>query len=243
MDALNRNRSNRVRSLLEEPAYRISEAAAYLGISPTTLQSWTRGKKHGAARRVAQPIIKLASTSPPLLSFINLLEAHMVCAFRRKRIPFQKVRKALAYLNEKMPSPHPLVDHNFLTNGALDLVIQYLSSWIDVTGQQGQVGLLPLVRMYFERIERDSKGLPLKLYPFLRRGRRSDLSGEGSSRILIDPRISFGRPVLVGTGVPVEEIADRFQAGETTRDLATEYGVAPEEIEEAIRFQTAPAAA
>jgi uncharacterized protein (DUF433 family) len=55
--------------------------------------------------------------------------------------------------------------------------------------------------------------------------------------VVIDPRVQFGRPVLVGTGIPTEVIADRFKAGEALDDLARDYGRTPDEIQEAIRAE------
>ena len=55
--------------------------------------------------------------------------------------------------------------------------------------------------------------------------------------ISLDPRVRFGRPVIVGTGIPTEEVAERFRAGDTCSQLAEEYGRPPQEIEEAIRCE------
>ena len=55
--------------------------------------------------------------------------------------------------------------------------------------------------------------------------------------VVIDPYVSFGRPVLVGTGIPTAVIAARYKAGESVDDLADDYGRSREEIEEAIRCE------
>jgi uncharacterized protein (DUF433 family) len=43
--------------------------------------------------------------------------------------------------------------------------------------------------------------------------------------------------VLTGTGIPTRAIWDRFKAGESVQELAKDYGVATEAIEEAVRAQ------
>ena len=53
----------------------------------------------------------------------------------------------------------------------------------------------------------------------------------------IDPRLSFGRPVLVGTGIPTAVIAERYKAGETIAELAEDYHRTSTEIEEALRCE------
>lgn len=55
--------------------------------------------------------------------------------------------------------------------------------------------------------------------------------------ILIDPKIGFGRPVLIGKAIRTATIANRFDAGESVSDLATDYGLTTPEIEEAIRYE------
>jgi uncharacterized protein (DUF433 family) len=55
--------------------------------------------------------------------------------------------------------------------------------------------------------------------------------------VVFDPEVSFGRLVLSGTGVPTEEIGDRFNAGETLDDLARDFRVDRKQIEEALRCE------
>ena len=53
----------------------------------------------------------------------------------------------------------------------------------------------------------------------------------------MDPRVQFGRPCLLGTGVPTDVIAERYKAGESIESLVEDYGQAREHIEEAIRYE------
>jgi uncharacterized protein (DUF433 family) len=54
---------------------------------------------------------------------------------------------------------------------------------------------------------------------------------------VIDPHISYGRPILVGTGIPTAVVAERYKAGESVDELAEDYGRSRNEIEEAIRCE------
>jgi uncharacterized protein (DUF433 family) len=53
--------------------------------------------------------------------------------------------------------------------------------------------------------------------------------------IVIDPRRAFGRPVLVGTSVPVTDVRARFDAGDGVDELARDYDVSHDLIEDALR--------
>jgi uncharacterized protein (DUF433 family) len=85
---------------------------------------------------------------------------------------------------------------------------------------------------YLRRIERDHAGLAARLYPFTRKR-----SPDEPKAIVIDPRISFGRPILAGSGVPTAIVAERYKAGESIDELAEDYGRERLDIEEAIRCE------
>ena len=55
--------------------------------------------------------------------------------------------------------------------------------------------------------------------------------------VVIDPTLSAGRPVIAGTGLATEVIAERYIAGETVVELAKDYDRENSEIEEAIRCE------
>ena len=91
----------------------------------------------------------------------------------------------------------------------------------------------------FRRIDRDKNGLPIKLYPFTRPSENT----QQPRLVQIDPQVSFGRPVLTGTGIRTEIVFERFLAGEKPADLADDYGRPEEEIDEALRYEYGPLAA
>lgn len=218
------------------PTYTLTEAAHYLGVPYATLRSWFMGMGY-PSHTGRRPFVRLfapANPARPQLSFINLLEAHVLDAIRRDyEIPLQKVRKALAYLNRRLHSPHPLVIHRFETDG-VDLFVRELVKGGDLVSvtEGGQLALKEVLKHHLRRIEWDEKGAPVRLYPFTRKG----LPDEPRA-VMIDPSVSFGRPVLVGTGIPIEEVSDRYEAGETIIELARDYGREPTDIEEAIRCE------
>ena len=163
---------------------------------------------------------------------MNLVEVHVLDAIRREHnIPLEKVRMAVTYLSKQFPSKHPLADREFETDG-INLFIQKFGQLINIS-QAGQLAMKEVLEAHLHRIERDVAGIPVKLYPFTR---KRD-SQEEPKAIVIDPRVSFGRPVLVGTGIPTAMIAERYKAGESVDDLANDYGRKRLEIEEAIRCE------
>src|SRR5438094_10574269 len=102
----------------ELPAYGIAEAAHYLLVPGATLRAWAAGMSYGtdSDRRFFKPVIQPAAKSPVALSFVNLIEAHVLAAIRRKhRVAMPSFRRAIEYLKKEFGSPHPLVDYKFET--------------------------------------------------------------------------------------------------------------------------------
>jgi len=178
-----------------------------------------------------KPIIDLPDRHVSLLSFINLVEAHVLDAIRRHHeISLQKVRKAAGYLADHLGSRHPLVDQRFETDG-VDLFIRRYGELINIS-QSGQLAMRQIIEAYLRRVEWDQTGVVARLYPFTRKR-----AVDEPKAVVIDPRISFGRPVLVGSGIPTAVIAERYKAGESVDELADDYGRKRLDIEEAIRCE------
>ncbi|MBI3979225.1 MAG: DUF433 domain-containing protein [Chloroflexi bacterium] len=57
-----------------------------------------------------------------------------------------------------------------------------------------------------------------------------------STPIVVDPLIAAGRPVIVGTRVPVMVISQRFKAGDSIDFLSEDFEVDRAAIEQALRF-------
>jgi uncharacterized protein (DUF433 family) len=136
------------------------------------------------------------------------------------------------YLRKQLGANRPLIDREFHTNG-IDLFVQHASLLLNVSSE-GQEALRGDFEQALARIERDSQGTPIRLFPF---SRNTSSSAPQPKSIVIDPRLAFGRPVLTHVAIPTEIIVDRFRAGDSLAEMAKDYGVDETEIEEALRFE------
>lgn len=216
----------------EMPAYRVAEVAHYLRMPKATVRAWAVGQGK------FDPVLTLEPREGvPLLSFVNLIEVHVLDALRREHdIPLRKARRVLRLLSRLFPdSPHPLADHDLLIDGG-EVFVVHLGSLVSAS-HEGQIAIRELLEAHLRRVERDPMGRASRLYPFTRkRADRQSLLAEPKF-VMIDPEIQFGRPVLTGTGIPTLVIADRYKAGESISDLARDYNRPEEEIEEVIRCE------
>ena len=215
----------------ELPAYTILEAAHYLTVPPATIRYWSKGQGNYA------PLIEVPKSNPTLLSFLNLSELHVLATIRRKHnVRMPSIRNAIQFLadcaQEKIDKlhRHPLISRDLETNG-LDLFIEQYGKLINIS-QSGQMAIRELISAALNRINRDPEGIPIKLYPFT----RPDID-DAPSMVVIDPMLSAGRPVIAGTGITTQIIAERYKMGESVSDLAFDYERENSEIEEAIRCE------
>lgn len=213
----------------------------YLSLPSSTLRAWTFGQRN--RDQVFRRVIEPQDPEHGLLSFRNLVEAHVLSALRvRHRIPLPRIRRALDYLSELTGKDRPLIDLPLMTDGANLFVRAYGEGILNVS-RGGQFAIEQVVAAFLKRIESDESGV-IRLFPFTRKREVIELKGlrDQPKVVVIDPRISFGRPVLARTNIRTAVVAQRYLAGESVEDLARDYRRPPLEIEEAIRCEV-PAAA
>jgi uncharacterized protein (DUF433 family) len=220
------------RDVRNEATYGLAQAARYLGLSATTLRQWVLGRRYPtrAGREFSAPLIRLPDPGRPMLSFTNLVEAYVLASLRRKhQIKMHKIREALLFLEEKLGCAHPLATERLETFGG-SLFIRKYGQLIDLP-EAGQLAMEEILRPYLKRIEHDASGWAVRLFPVRRQAR-----ADAPRVVVIDPYVSFGRPTVSGTGVSVAILVERFAAGESLADLADDYDLTLEQVEEAIRY-------
>jgi uncharacterized protein (DUF433 family) len=221
-------------------AYPVAEAAHYLRMPAETLRSWVVGRLYPVAGQLkrSRPLIHLDDPKTQYLSFINLVEAHVLAAMRRRHgVKLPKVRSALDYVRRQFRIERPLIDQAFQTDG-LDLFVERYGELINAS-REGQRAMKEIIGVYLKRIDRDTQGLPIKLYPFTR-DTEADVAPASDPRVVVmNPTVSFGRPVIAGTGIPVSSIYERYKAGDSVANLAQDFRLEISAIEEAIRCEAA----
>ncbi|MBI3370684.1 MAG: DUF433 domain-containing protein [Betaproteobacteria bacterium] len=220
------------------PVYALAEAAHYLRLPSSTVRAWCLGQRYhdaqGNPHRFAA-VIEIADRKTKRLSFINLVELFVLAAIRRKHeVGLPQVRKAVAYLKRRFPSQHPLADHEFHTN-RVDLFAEKFGELLNLS-REGQVEMREMLLAHLRCVQRDSSGIPTKLF-LIPRNPRLDVTKGLRGAVVIDPRFGFGRPVLDGTGIRTDVVIERFSAGEKLEALAEDYGRPKEDLEDVLRCE------
>jgi uncharacterized protein (DUF433 family) len=219
----------------DAPAYTLAEAARYLRLPAATLRSWALGRQYPTAEGRADfpPLLRPASRKPPSLSFSNLIEAHVLRSLRTEHgVPVKALRNALNYAEKTLGIDRLLLRPELRADAGRVFLDRY-GELIELTAS-GQLAMRRLFDEHLNRIEWDSSRFPVRLYPFL-----SASAPSAERPIVIDPRIAFGRPVVVSKGISTSTIAERVDAGESVNDIAADYELAQSEIEQAVVYERA----
>jgi len=217
-----------------EAAYTVTEAARILRVSRTTLDYWARGKfVNTEVGRIPtrDAMIDVARMEKPcMLSFVNLLEAHVLKLITQEHgIKLPKVRDTLNFLKDKFGDEHPLVLRDFSISGE-DLLFKESGMYMD---RNEQLVMERILKLYWRRVEyREDDPIAGAYFPLMHPG-----EVEGPKPIRIDPLIAFGNPVLNGTGYRTDMIAYRSWAGDSIELLAEEYALEKDQIQQAIDWE------
>lgn len=220
--------------LRDQPAYTLAEAARYLKVAPATLRSWVIGRPYPTGRGPAhfKPLIRPASNPPPMLSFWNLIEAHVLRSLRTDHgVKMDALRRAIHYAQQSLKVDRLLLSPELRTDAGKLLLARY-GELIELSAS-GQVAMRRMFNEHLARVEWDNWQFPVKLYP----ATAETLSA--ARPIAIDAQVAFGRPVIAKRGITTGTITDRIDAGETVDDLAADYDLSVDEIEEAVLYERA----
>lgn len=217
----------------EAPRYPLVEVAAYLRLPEATLKSWVIGRKFPRRKGgtgTSRPVILRPHSGDFRLSFTNLFEAYVLRALRSKyQIRLAEVRMAIDHV-ERQYGIERLLIHSGLRAGPGKMFLDRYGELVDLTAR-GQTGIREVWEAYLSRLAWDDDGNPLRFYPLTRE------SPDGPRVVVIDPRISFGQPIIERRAIKTATIASRFLAGEAIPEIAADYDLEVGDVEEALRHE------
>jgi len=224
------------------PLYTVAEAARFLGVAPSTFSTWASGyvRRFPGRRPVtAGPILASlpAEQGDPTIPFVGLAEGMVLAAFRNAGVSMQHLRRAVKILNDEIGLAHALASRRLYSDGAVVLYDyaereddEELANLTQVVSQQRVFA--ETIKHYLERIEYAPDDWATRLISPATRGKV----------IVVDPARSFGQPIFLKGASRVEDVVDRWRAGERLADVAADFGVPVEDVEDYLRGAV-PAAA
>lgn len=220
----------------DRPAYTVAEAARYLKVAPATLRSWVVGRPYptGTGTAHSKAVIRPAKHPPPMLSFWNLIEAHVLRSLRTDHgVPMDALRRAITYAEKSLQIDRLLLSPELRTDAG-KLLLERYGQLIELSAS-GQIAMRRLFNAHLDRVEWDEWKFPVRLYPFTASG----MTAPQVRPVAIAANLAFGRPMLVHSGITTSAIAGRIDAGEDIADLAEDYGLTTADIEDAVLYERA----
>jgi uncharacterized protein (DUF433 family) len=215
------------------PIFTLRETAGYLGVPKSTVHEWARPPAGRSPLITVFPRHGREATVP----FLGFAEAYVLSAFRRSGVPLQRIRPAVQVLSREIGLDHALASERLYTDGA-EVLYDYASERSEsellelVVVRTGQTQFSELVKDYLKRIAYGDDGWAAQLR----------LPTYGRADVVVDPHVAFGLPVVVQGGARVEDLVDRFLAGDTIGDIADDFDVPVDQVEDVIRVATRTAA-
>ena len=210
-----------------QPMYTFSEAGHLAHVSASTVRNWLLGYT-GRYGEAIPPLFRQQSASGAMVSFLQLIEIVVAGNFRKaERVGFQAVRRAYENARSQWGIDYPFAHLRLEALGGH--VVQRLRSErpgrsLQALDEPQQWTLPGLVLETLEQLEWELE-LVARWYPVGK-----------SVQIVVDPRITSGLPTIVGRGVTVDVIHQRFMAGQRLENIAQDFVLEPALIEEAIRY-------
>ncbi|MFC4035967.1 DUF433 domain-containing protein [Streptomyces polygonati] len=198
-----------------------SETSSYLQIPQSTLYDWLNGKAAGAplVHQIEPP-----RSGQPSVPFAAVAEAYVLRSLRNLGLRMNQIREAAGAVRDAFDTPYGLVSRRIATDG-VDIFIEHGLGDLR-RARDGQAPIREVVDQYLRYLSWDAdddfpSSLRLRQY--------------GSVPVVIDPRFGHGLPVVAANRVPVKAVTDLWEAGESIEDIAYEYDMDPDQVDELCR--------
>ncbi|HUI08533.1 MAG TPA: hypothetical protein VL486_16145 [Verrucomicrobiae bacterium] len=225
-------------TLLQTGIYTIPEAARLTGVSSRRIHRWLQGyefkAKHGRHRSapVWQGQLKPIDHSLAV-GFLDLVEIRFVDAFLRKKVSWRTLRLAHRHAQDELGVSHPFCTNRFMVAGH-EIILEIPQEddepllW-EIARDQRVFG--KITRPFLKNLEFAEGDLPSRWWP---RGR--------SHLVALDPRRSFGQPIVFRDGIPTRVLAHSARANGSAEEVARWFEISPVSVREAIAFEHSLAA-
>lgn len=164
-------------------------------------------------------------------NFLTLIEVFTISELRDLGISSATLRKIRQELGNRYATEFPFALEGLLVNGR-KMLRQFGNDALLELGANGQQAFEQIVEPFCQRIDFDQHTCHAERYFPLGENRQ----------VVVDPKHSFGRPVVTGTNITTETLYSLHASGEQPEDLANEYELSTSQVSSAIEFESRTAA-
>lgn len=207
--------------------YTFTEAARLIGLKPSRVSEWFRGRGNERLRKSL-----FAGDYEPVggdyaISFYELIDVYVAGQLREHGISLQHVRRVYKKMAKDFGTAHPFCRKELLTDGK-KVFTQNMegSGWPQLAEALTGQGVFPeFILPFLRRIDYD------EVHLLALRWRITD-------EIVVNPTICFGKPVVEAVGIPTAILAAAYRANDRNAELVGEwYNVHPDYVLAAASFE------
>lgn len=220
--------------------YTPAEAAALIRAPAAEVGRWAFGytRRRNGERVEYRPLIQ--TRLPELggrraLTFVELVELMLIKGFREAGAPWKLIHEAARVAARIFETDHPFALRQFFADpSGIYARISDLGgdpSLVQLAGH-GQHVFDEVVRPYLGQLDFDALDSPIRWWPLGREG-----------RVVVDPQVSFGTPIVAEVGIPTSALGDalraelRSDADHALDRVAWLFKVQPRHVQAAGRFE------
>ena len=225
---------------LNAPYYTLAQASRLCGVTRGRISRWLRGydytynvmggTKEGSQKSIVERNLDKNSAS---VSFLELIDLLFVKRFLDRGYSLQKVRKILDEARIHLNTPHFASARFYIfgTETILDdnRMIEDSKSFLALF-KAGQGAFAQLVEPIGEKVDFEDVtefGLATRWYP---RGK--------NGYIVVDPKVSFGQPTIIGTRITTDNVYDLYVGEEKkVENVSRWFHLPPTQINSAVAFE------
>lgn len=211
--------------------YTLKEAERLTGADAREVSRWLFGYHFKSGTGVPLWKTQLADLvdDEKVIGFRDLLELRIVKAFTKHNVSLRVIRAAIDNAKAIFSTDYPFTANRFLTDGK--------SIFYEALHEHGEIKLTDLVKrqVVFEHIIR----------PELYAGIEFTATGEAkrwfpikqSDDIVLDPEISFGKPILAEYGIRTDMLAEAYAVEKDKKIVAALYDIPLAAVNTALRYE------
>lgn len=211
---------------VRRPLYSFAEADRIAKVPRSTSRRWLKGYHFWYEdERHDMPPITPRRVEQDGVTFVDLIEVATIGKLRRRGFSLKRVRQINAYCRVYLQEPRPLVTQKFKVAGKDIFLNTDFDVLVNVGYEAGLMAWREVLEPFLEDVEYENE-LARRWWPL----------GKDHT-VVVDPDYGFGLPVVEGIGVRTEIIAERHVAGDSVEEITYDFGVTPEQIEDALLWE------
>lgn len=211
------------------PLYSYAEADRLAEVPRGTSNRWVKGYRYWNeyGERVAQPSVTAGSSDKEqgAVSFFDLIGVKAIDGLRKAGFSLNSIRTVVNYCQDQLGVEYPLVTYRFKVDRRQIFIEAGNGQLENVLGNRGMLAWNDVLDPFLETIDY-YQDFARRWWP----------RGKGI-KVVVDPDYGFGFPVIAGSGVRTEIIAERRRAGDDYEEIAYDFGVSIPEVEDALRYE------